>query len=64
MDVSTIANSAMSSQAAQSRQDMQVAMLRQQNQQNQTIVNMLQESAKTTRAITAAGIGQRVDRTA
>ena len=61
MDVSTLAASAMSSQATQSNQNMQIAMLKQQNQQDQSVVNMLQQAADTSKAMTAAGIGQRVD---
>jgi cell division septum initiation protein DivIVA len=61
MDVSTLAASAMSSNAAQSSQNMQIAMLKQQNQQEQSVVNMLQQAADTSKAMTAAGVGQRVD---
>jgi hypothetical protein len=61
MDVSTLASAAMSSQSAQTAQNMQIAMLKQQQGQDQSIVNMLQSSAENVRAMTAAGVGNRVD---
>ncbi len=61
MDITTLANTAMASHATQKSQDIQISMLKQQNNQDKALVNMLAESAQNVRAMTAAGVGSRLD---
>lgn len=64
MDVSTLAATAMASHSTQNSQNIQIALLKQQHNQDQNLVNMLAQSAENTKAMTAAGIGNRVDKSA
>jgi len=64
MEISSLAASAVASSAAQTRDGFQIAALKIANEQQQMIANLVQQSAETTKALNAPGVGGAVDKLA
>ena len=61
MEMSSLAASAIATKTSQTRDGFQIAALKIANEQQQMIANMVAESAESTKALNAQGVGGLVD---
>ncbi|RXF73761.1 hypothetical protein [Hansschlegelia zhihuaiae] len=64
MDVSSLAASAVASSAGQTRDGFAIAAIKINNQQTEMIADMVAQSVETSKALTAPGVGESLDRVA